>query len=87
MFQRRSILMGLGAFVAAPAVVRAASIMSVRGIDRAILPEDQGAKDLVSFTIYGWDKLRLAEFRKSSSATFKNPPVAIRLSPSWRLCW
>jgi hypothetical protein len=77
--------MGLAAFVAAPAVVRAASIIRVQGIDPLILPKDQAARDVVSFTIYGWDKLGSADFHGSSPEAFENPPIAIRLSPTWRL--
>ena len=82
MFQRRSVIMGLGALVAAPAVVRAASIMRVRGFDRLIVLEDQGANDVVSFTIYGWDNTK-----PQSELYVRNPPVAIHLSQSWRASW
>lgn len=82
MFQRRSVIMGLGALVAAPAVVRAASILPARGTDRLIVREDQGAKDLVSFTIYGWDNIK-----PKLGVYVRNPPVAIHLSQSWRASW
>ena len=82
MFQRRSVIVGLGALVAAPAVVRAASIMRVRGFDRLIVREDQGAKDVVSFTIYGWDNIK-----PQLRLYVPNRPVAIHLSQSWRASW
>ena len=85
MFQRRTILKGLAAFAAAPAVVKAASIMQVKEIDLPVLPKDPAAKDIVSFTIYGWDKLGSAEHRGSSLESFENPSIAIRLSPACRL--
>ncbi len=82
MFQRRSVITGLGALVAAPAVVRAASIMPVNEFDWIIVREDQGANDVVSFTIYGWDNTK-----PHSGLYDRNPPVAIHLSQSWRASW
>ena len=96
---RRSIIVGLGGLIASPAVVRAASIMSVKGIDRLIFPDDQDLKDTVLFTIYGWDKRELvwdtnaisiadsADCPKTSSQAGRGSPIAIHLSQSWQASW
>ena len=99
MIPRRSIIIGLGALIASPAVVRAASIMSVKEIDRLIFPDDQDLKDTVLFTIYGWDKRELvwdtngnsiagrADSPKTSSEAGRDAPIAIHLSQSWQASW
>jgi hypothetical protein len=101
MIQRRSIIIGLGGLVAAPAVVRATSIMSVKGIGRLIFPEDQDVKDVVLFTIYGWDRSELvsgknaigdlivkrADPLQASNEAARNVPIAIHLTQSWQASW
>jgi len=97
MIPRRSIIVGLGGLIASPAVVRAASIMSVKRIDRLIFPADQDLKDTVLFTIYGWDKRELVrdtnaiadrgDSPKASSEAGRNAPIAIHLSQSWQASW
>ena len=100
MIKRKSIIICLGGFVAAPAVVRAASIMSVKGIDRSIVREHQDMKDVVLLTIYGWDKSGHAWHKNSndltagradplqaSSEAAQNVPIAIHLSQSWQTSW
>jgi hypothetical protein len=96
---RRSIIIGLGGLIASPAVVSAASIMSVKGIDRLIFPVDQELKDTVLFTIYGWDKRELVcntngisianrgDSPKVSSEAGRDAPIAIYLSQSWQGSW
>ena len=100
MIKRRSIIICLGGFVAAPAVVRAASIMSVKGIDRLIVRKHQDMKDVVLFTIYGWDKrgpvwhknsndliVGRADPLQASCDAAQNVPIAIHLSQSWQTSW
>jgi len=87
MFQRRSILMGMGAVVLAPAVVRADSIMSVKAIDRLALRGEREADVLDPFTIYGWDKMHDAGFRRSDPDATQKLPIAMHLTQSWKLSW
>jgi hypothetical protein len=100
MIKRRSIIICLGGFVAAPAVVRAASIMSVKEIDRLIVREHHDMKDMVLFTIYGWEKSGPVWYKNSndlivgcanplqaSSEAAQNVPMAIHLSQSWQTSW
>lgn len=97
MIPRRSIIVGLGGLIASPAVVRATSIMSVKGIDRLIFPDDQDLKDTVLFTIYGWDKKELvwdtnavadrAGTSKVASQPGRESSIAIHLTQSWQASW
>jgi hypothetical protein len=101
MIPRRSIIIGLGVvgLIASPAVVRAASIMSVKGIGCLIFPSDQDLKDTILFTIYGWDKRELVQDTnaigiadrldspKASSQASRGGPIAIHLSQSWQASW
>ena len=99
MIARRSVVLGLGGLIASPAVVRAASIMSVKSIDRLVLPDDFGMKYPVLFTIHGWDIGELpgdpnainsaggAVSLKGSSDPGRAGPFAIHLSQSWQASW
>lgn len=87
MFQRRYILIGMGALVLAPAVVRAASIMSVKALDRLALRDKKGIDNLDSFTIYGWDRKYDAGFWQSDPDFNQKPTIAMHLTQSWKLSW
>ena len=97
MIPRRSIIVGLGGLIASPAVVRATSRMSMKGIDRLTYRDDQDLKDTALFTIYGWDNRELVRDTnaiadrgnspKASSEAGRNAPIAIHLSQSWQASW
>jgi hypothetical protein len=88
MIPRRSIIVGLGGLIASPAVVRAASIMSVKGLDRLTFMDDQNLKDPILFTIYGWDKREpVWDTNGISSGARRDAPIAIYLSQSWQASW
>ena len=53
MIQRRSFIMGFCGLVAAPAVVRATSIMPIRTRNHLITADPSA--EPVLFTIHGWD--------------------------------
>jgi hypothetical protein len=101
MIQRRSFIIGLGGLVGAPAIVRATSIMSVKGIIQPILQSanDPGMENVL-YTIYGWNSselvfdengsnliVRCVEPLSGSSEAAQDVPMAIHLSQSWRTSW
>jgi hypothetical protein len=83
MIQRRSVIMGICGLVAAPAVVRATSIMPIRTTSHLII--DPGADPSVGsvlFTIHGWEGIDLARAKKAGQHI-----VPIYLPNSWRSAW
>lgn len=100
MIPRRSIIIGLGGLIASPAVVRAASMMSVKRIERPIGHKYAEAKDRAVFTICDWDPIEFRERKDrddpslthfdSASGLGKvetNFLIKIHLSQSWQVSW
>jgi hypothetical protein len=90
MIPRRSIIVGLGGLIVSPAVVRATSIMTVKGIDYRVYPDDEDLKGAVIFTIYGWDKREQVcdtDTPKVPSQPWRDGPIAIHLTQSWQASW
>jgi hypothetical protein len=102
MISRRSITIGLGGLVASPAVARAASMMSVKRIERPIGHKDAEAKDQAVFTICDWDPTESRERKDGddpilSLTHFDSAPgsakvetdflIKIHLSQSWQVSW
>jgi hypothetical protein len=100
MISRRSITIGLGGLIASPAVARAASMMSVKRIERSIGHEDAEAKDRAIFTICDWDPTEFRERKDGDDPSlthFDSAPglakvetdllIKIHLSQSWQISW
>jgi hypothetical protein len=79
MIQRRAVIIGFCGLVAAPAVVRAASIMPVRSVrnpvSNDVVPPSAG---LVAFTIHGWNAGKESEAERI---------ISFHLPSSWRAAW
>lgn len=82
MIGRRSVLAGMCGLVAAPALVRAASIMPVKVV-RTIAGDDLAIQVLrpVVFAIQGWSP------RRSQAEMTRQPLVSIYLTNSWQASW
>jgi hypothetical protein len=83
MIQRRSVIMGICGLVAAPAVVRATSIMPIRTTNRLVInPSADPSARSVLFTIHGWDGIDLGRAEQAGQHI-----VPIYLPNSWRSSW
>jgi len=87
MIPRRSIIIGLGGLIASPAVVRAASMMSVKRIERPIGCKVAEAKDRAVFTICDWDPIEFRERTPGLAKVETDFLIKIHLSQSWQVSW
>lgn len=67
--QRRSFLIGLGALLAAPAIVHAANLMPIKRVQIALPPHPW-------YDSEAWERARLAAFEKAV-----NPPLLATRNP------
>jgi hypothetical protein len=83
MIKRRTVLIGTCGLIAAPALVRAASIMPVRSIGGLITAAvRESTAGAVAFRIHGWDAGHWSETEKSGQRI-----VSFQLTNSWRAAW
>jgi hypothetical protein len=82
MILRRSFIMGFCGLVAAPAVVRATSIMPIRTRNHLIIDPADPSAEPVLFTIHGWDVSDLDRTEETAQHI-----VSIYLPSSWRSSW
>ncbi len=83
MIKRRSFILGICGLVAAPAMVRATSIMPIRTTNHLIVdPGADPSAGSVWFTIQGWDGIDLGRAGKAGQHI-----VPIYLPNSWRSPW
>ena len=87
MISRRSITIGLGGLIASPAVVRAASMMSVKRVELTIGHKDAEAKDRAVFTICDWDPIESRERTPGFAKVETDFLIKIHLSQSWQVSW
>lgn len=79
MIRRRSVILGFCGLVAAPAVVRATSIMPIKASSHLLIdPGAEASARSVLFTIYGWD-VSAGQSERSAEHI-----VSIYLPRSWR---
>jgi hypothetical protein len=83
MIELRSVILGLCSLIAMPAVIRAASIISISsngGLN--INPVAEPAPDSVVFTIHGWNG-----GERSGAKSVGQRVVTFQLTSSWRTSW
>lgn len=83
LIQRRALMIGLCSLVAAPAVVRAASLMAIRPPHLACdEPATLASPAALILTISGWD---CADVVTESTGGARSVPIY--LSNTWRAAW
>lgn len=58
---RRGLILGLVSLIAAPAIVRASSLMEIRGVPLVVPNPDYVTPTFQEFTVRGWDQFGMPE--------------------------